>query len=212
MRSMRARMLAAFFLIILLNTVLLIVSLLLGYSNSRKYWNYLNEQESRKVVMQSLAGVIEAGGVLDRETASTLLNRYDMNLINTGQIILFSPEGELLKDWHNPAVASYTPLEGDLSEAAPLYHKNELRGYVEIIPLKFRDVDYNNIFVSRIIQLMILGLMFSTILSFLLAYRISENFTKEARNTARSLMNITLGTRGEKFARASIQELNAINE
>ena len=209
---MRVRMLAAFFLIILLNTVLLIVSLVMGYGNSRRYWNYLNEQESRKVVMRSLAGVVEAGGVLDKETAPDLLDGYELSLINTAQIILFSPEGEILKDWHNPAVTTYTPQDGRLTEANPLYYKDELRGYVEIIPLKFKDVDYNNVFISRIIQLMTLGLIFSTALSFLLAYSISERFTKEARNTVRSLMNLAAGSRKETFKTTSTQELTSINE
>lgn len=211
MRSMRARMLAAFFLIILINTVLLVISLLLGFSSSRKYWNYLVEQESHKVVMEFLTGVMETGGVLDSGTASQLLNDYDSSLINTAQVILFSPEEEELGVWINPTLNEYTPLKGEISLSSPLYLKDQLRGFVEIVPLKFRDLKHNNIFISRIIQLLLLGLIFSTVLSFLLAYSISSKFTKEARNTARSLINLAAGSRNEEFIDTPTQELASIN-
>lgn len=212
MRSMRARMLAAFFLIILINTVLLIMSLLLGFDSSRKYWNYLVEQESHKVVMEFLTGVMKTGGILDSDTASQLLYEYDSSLVNTAQVILFSPAEEELGSWHNPTLHDYSPLMGEITLASPLYFEDQLRGYVEIVPLKFGDLDHNNIFISRIIQLLFIGLIVSTGLSFLLAYSISSAFTKEARNTARSLINLAAGSRNEEFVKTPTLELASINK
>ncbi|MDC7234443.1 MAG: HAMP domain-containing sensor histidine kinase [Spirochaetales bacterium] len=209
---MRARMLAAFFLIILFNTILLVVSFLFGYSSSRKYWNYLVEQESRKVVMEFLTGVMETGGVLNSDTASRLLDDYDGSLVNTAQVFLFSPDQRELGGWVNPTLTDYKALEADVTLANPLYLKDQLRGYVEIVPLKFRDLELNNIFISRIIQLLILGLIISTGLSLLLAFSISGTFTKEARNTARSLINLAAGSRREEFFHTPTRELASINK
>jgi len=209
---MRARMLAAFFLIIFTNTVLLVSTLFLGYSSSRKYWNSLVEQESHKVIMEFLTELMETGAVLDSDSASQLLTKYESSLINTAQIVLYSPDKSELGIWINPTLKNYTPLQGQISKASPLYMKDQLRGFVEIVPLRFLDLKHINIFISRILQLLILGLIISTVLSFLLANRISLTFTKETRNTVRTLINLAAGSRNEIFIKTPTQELALINE
>ena len=212
MRSMRARMLAAFFLIILINSVLLILTLLFSYGNSKKHWNDHVEQESRELVMEFLNSMMARGGILDSTSSAQILEESRAYLIESAQIFLFSPGGELLESWTNPQLDEQTLENAELSLAEPLILGDQLKGSVQIIPLSFNNVYHNNIFISRIARLFGLGLILSAALSLLLAFRISAEFTREARTTAGSLIKLARGSRLEDFSSTPTRELSAINE
>ncbi|QEN08424.1 HAMP domain-containing histidine kinase [Oceanispirochaeta crateris] len=212
MRSMRARMLAAFFLIILLNSILLILSLLFGYSNSRKHWNDHVEHESRKLVMEFLTAMMDQEGILDATSSAEILKASRSYKIESAQIFLFSPGGDLLQSWSNPFQNRQDPEQADISKAEPLILGGQLKGSVQIVPLSFGSVNHNSIFITRIVKLFSLGLILSGSLSLLLAYRISAAFTKEAGSTARSLIKLARGSRLEQFSNSPTKELAKINE
>jgi len=211
MRSMHARMLAAFFFIIIINSVLLLMTLFLGYDSSRKYWNVLLEEESRKVVLEYLSGVLQQTGELSQETSRKILDS-SRTFMSSAQIYLFSSDGELLRSWINPIIENQTPLKPDFGKTEMIGSPDDIKGYVQIIPLSFSHVKHNNIFTARLVKLSGLGFLASIVLSLMLAARISDSFTKEARDTARSLINLAEGSRREKFESTPTRELSSINK
>jgi two-component system sensor histidine kinase BaeS len=209
---MRARMLAAFFLIILIHNLLLVLTLILGYGNSKEYWNDHVEQESHAFVMEFLTEMMNQGGTLNAASSSLVLESARNYLIESAQVFLYSPEGELLESWTNPLLDNYSLVKSEVQKAEALYYNGQLRGYVQIIPLSFSYVNHNNVFIARIIKLFTLGLILSAGLSLLLAFRISASFTREARRTARSLIKLAGGSRVEEFTKTATAELSTINE
>jgi len=209
---MRARMLAAFLLIISFNILILGVSLGLGYNSSRKYWNYLVEQESEKILKSILDNLMEQEGTLSKENSHRVLAGARDQFLGIAQIHMFSREGALLESWLNRNLDNYLPVPADPASARPLYYKGNLMGFVQMAPAAFRNFEFNRLFVTRLIRLAFSGMFLSMGLSFLLAYRISGHFTQEARNTARSLINLADGSRNEVFRPTITLELESINK
>ncbi len=212
MRSMRARLLAAFILLFIINSVLLLLSLFFGYDSSRKYWDEIVEEESRERIMGYILESVEETGGLDLENSEEVMNSSRTFLIGAAQIFLFNPEGVPVRSWTNPIMDRYSYINPDIKKALPLLIKGETMGFVQICPLSFSNVKHNNIFIARVLRLLLVGLVFSTGISILVAFRISARFTREARNTARSLINLAGGSRDEEFCASPTRELSSINK
>ena len=211
MKSMSARMLAAFISIIVFNLVFVSVSLLIGYQGSRTRWNEMISQEARITIDSLLLNIINKDGYFSSYNCAGGLSDARERLIGVAQIEIYSPEGDLLISWVNNNLDYYKPHPPDFESAEAYVYNGNIKGYFTLYPTSFRYFDFNRLFVSRMIHTALIGMLFSMGLSLYLALRIASVFVKEARNTARNLINLSKGSRDIQVIPAVTTEISIIN-
>ena len=211
MKSMSARILASFFLIIGFNILLISFSLYMGYVSSRDEWNGMVRQEAQYTLEVLLDNIMEESGFLDDESCIKGLMDTRERLIGVAQIDIFNPQGKLLISWTNGSLDYYLARPAEMASAAAYYYENDLVGYYNLFPTEFQDFEFNRHFISQILLLFSGGIIISAALSLFLAFRMARHFTLEAKNTARTLINLSRGSRDIEIVPAVTTEISAIN-
>ncbi len=210
---MSARMLAAFFLIIGLNLVFISTSFFLAYQNSRNHWNSKVEREAAMALDILFTSLSEKNDFsLIPEQCLQNLYQAQQKLISIAQLTVYSPEGDVVCTWENSSLDHYVPVQTEFTSSVPYYIKDQLAGYYTLIPSQFRFFEENRQFISRIIHNALGGMIFSFFVSLWLAFKLAGHFAREARDTARNLMNLSEGFRNFETTATSTAEIQAINE
>ena len=210
MKSMRARILAAFFLIIGLNILFISASFIVGYRYSINRWDKTTEKEAR-FTLEVLFSRLLYQDVLTEEDCRKSLIEAQQHLMGVAQLDIYSVEKKLIYSWRNTSLEHYTYQQPDPASVRKYLYNDDLIGYYHLVPVEFRFYEQNRRFASRIIHAAFLGMLLTMAGSLFLAHRLTVSFTTEARETARNLINLSQGTKGLEPLTGKTSEMVEIN-
>lgn len=205
-------MLAAFLMIIGLNILLTSISFYIGYQKSKASWNEKIHEKAHMTLETMFNRIMNEDNLLNEANCSQALVDTGERLLGMAQIDVFGPDGSQLKSWVNNSQDHYDPRPILIDMAEPYYYKGELKGYIAMYPTGFSNFEFNRRFVLQIIQLSLLGLLLALMISIFLTFHIVGHFSKEARNTARCLINLSKGSRNIQIVPSFTTEISVINE
>jgi len=205
-------MLAAFLMIIGLNIFLSTISFYIAYQSSKANWNEKIYEEALITLEMMFNQIMNEDDFLNEANCSRALGDTAERLLGMAQIDIFAPDGTQLKSWLNSSLDHYSPQPIRSDKAKPYFFDGKIKGYVAMYPTGFRNLEFNRRFISQMIHLSMAGMFATMILSLFLAFYIVGHFSREARNTARCLINLSKGSRNIQIVPAVTTEISEINK